>query len=252
MNTSPRTALITGGSRGLGRAIGRVLAARGTRVVLVARGTTDLDAAVAEIHSAGGEAHGIVADVGAKEAIYPIAGEAAALVGEIELLVHDASDLGPTPLRLLLDTECEDFARVLEVNLLGPFRLTKALAGPMVLARRGTVVLISSDAAVESYPRWGAYGVSKAALDHLGRIWAAELAETGVRFVTIDPGEMDTRMHADAMPEADRTTLAAPMDVAARVVDIIAAPGVVASGARIVADAWTAARAAPPPAEVSP
>jgi len=74
MNTSPRTALITGGSRGLGRAIGRVLAARGTRVVLVARGTTDLDAAVAEICSAGGEAHGIVADVGAKEAIYPIAG----------------------------------------------------------------------------------------------------------------------------------------------------------------------------------
>jgi len=138
------------------------------------------------------------------------------------------------------------------VNLLGPFRLTKALAGPMVLARRGTVVLISSDAAVESYPRWGAYGVSKAALDHLGRIWAAELAETGVRFVTIDPGEMDTRMHADAMPEADRTTLAAPMDVAARVVDIIAAPGVVASGARVVADAWTAARAAPPPVEVSP
>lgn len=255
MNTSPRTALITGGSRGLGRAIGRALAARGTRVVLVARGTDDLDAAVAEIRYAGGEAYGIVADVGDKEAIYAIAGEAAVLVGEIELLVHDASDLGPTPLRLLLDTECEDFARVLEVNLLGPFRLTKALAGPMVLARRGTVVLISSDAAVEAYPRWGAYGVSKAALDHLGRIWAAELAETGVRFVTIDPGEMDTRMHADAMPEADRTTLASPMDVAARVVDIIAAPGVVASGARVVAGAWTgvgrAERAAPAAVEVS-
>jgi len=256
MNTSPRTALITGGSRGLGRAIGRVLAARGTRVALVARGKDDLDAAVAEIRSAGGDAHGIVADVGDKEAIYPIAGEAAALVGEIELLVHDASDLGPTPLRLLLDTECEDLARVLEVNLLGPFRLTKALAGPMVLARRGTVVLISSDAAVEAYPRWGAYGVSKAALDHLGRIWATELAETGVRFVTIDPGEMDTRMHADAMPEADRTTLAAPMDVAARVVEIIAATGVVASGARMVAGAWTgvarAERAATAAAEVSP
>jgi NAD(P)-dependent dehydrogenase (short-subunit alcohol dehydrogenase family) len=239
MSTHPRTALITGGSRGLGRALARTLAAHGTRVVLVARGAADLDAVVAQIRTAGGEAYGIVADVGDKGAIYPIAGEAAALVGEIELLIHDASDLGATPLRLLLDTECEDFARVLEVNLLGPFRLTKALAGPMVLARRGTVVLISSDAAAEAYPRWGAYGVSKAALDHLGRIWAAELEGTGVRFVSVDPGEMDTRTHADAIPDADPATLAAPEDVAGRILDLVTTPGGVASGARVIASAWT-------------
>ena len=82
----------------------------------------------------------------------------------------------PTPLRLLLDTECEDLERVLAVNLVGPFRLTKALAGSMVLRGAGLVVHVTSDAATEAYPRWGAYGVSKAALDHLGRVWAAELA----------------------------------------------------------------------------
>jgi NAD(P)-dependent dehydrogenase (short-subunit alcohol dehydrogenase family) len=233
MRAIVETALITGGSRGLGRALGQTFAARGAKVVLVARGRTDLDQAVDEIRRTGGEAYGIAADVGDKEAVYRIAGEAAALVGAIDLVVHSASDLGPTPLPLLSDTECEDLGRVLEVNLIGPFRLTKAIAGPMVLAGRGTVVLVSSDAAVEPYPRWGAYGVSKAALDHLGRIWAAELAGTGVRFLIVDPGEMDTRMHADALPDADRTTLAAPEAVAERIVTMIERPGAAPSSARL-------------------
>jgi NAD(P)-dependent dehydrogenase (short-subunit alcohol dehydrogenase family) len=231
-------AMITGGSRGLGRALGRALAARGAAVVLVARTATELEQAVDEIRGSGGEAHGIVADVGDKDAVYRIAGEAAALVGPIDLLVHNASDLGPTPLRLLLDTECEDLARVLEVNLVGPFRLTKAVAGPMLLAGRGTVLLITSDAAVEPYPRWGAYGVSKAALEHLGRIWAAELEGTGVRVVTVDPGEMDTLMHADAMPEADRSALAAPDAVAQRIVAMLESRDPIASGARLTTADW--------------
>src|SRR6185295_5364023 len=135
-----------------------------------------------------------------------------------DILVHNASSLGPTPLPLLLDTACEDFARVLEVNLLGPFRLSKAVVGNMLLRGQGLVVHVSSDAATNAYPRWGAYGVSKAALDHLSRIWAAELADSGVRFLSIDPGEMDTAMHAAALPDADPTSLARPQDVAARIV----------------------------------
>ena len=110
------------------------------------------------------------------------------------------STLGPTPLRLLLDTECEDLAGVLETNLVGPFRLTKVLAGAMAIRGAGTIVHISSDAAVEPYPRWGAYGISKAAQDHLSRILAAELDGTGVRILAVDPGEVDTVMHAAAMP----------------------------------------------------
>ena len=110
---------------------------------------------------------------------------------------------------------------MLEVNLVGPFRLTKAIAGGMALRGRGLVVNVTSDASISAYASWGAYSVSKAALDHLARVWAAELAESGVRFLTVDPGEMDTAMHAEAMPEADRATLADPAAVADRIVDIV-------------------------------
>jgi len=231
--TETRSALITGGSRGLGRALGLALAGVGFRVVLVAREREPLEQTVAEIRARGGEAHGVAADVADRDAITAIAGRAAALVGPIALLINNASTLGPNPLRLLLDTDCEDLARALEVNLVGPFRLTKALAGPMVLRGSGTIVNITSDAAVEAYPRWGAYGASKAALEQLGRIWSAELEGTGVRLLTIDPGEMDTRMHADAMPEADRTTLAAPEQVADRMVALLTGPGAPELGGRV-------------------
>jgi NAD(P)-dependent dehydrogenase (short-subunit alcohol dehydrogenase family) len=214
-------AIVTGASRGLGRALAAELARHGAKVVLVARESEDLHAAVAEIRAAGGEAYAVVADLGDKEAIHAIAGAAAALVGPIDLLIHNASALGPTPLKLLLDTECEDFERVLQVNLVGPFRLSKVIGGGMALRGRGTIVHISSDAATNAYPRWGAYGVSKAALDHLGRSFAAELGELGVRTFVVDPGEMDTVMHADAMPEADRATLARPADVAKKLVELL-------------------------------
>ena len=129
MRIRGRAAMVTGGSRGLGAALGRALAAAGARVVLVARGGDDLEGTVHAIRAAGGEAHALVGDVGDKEHVHFLAGAAAALVGPVDLLVHNASTLGPTPLRLLLDTDCEDLERVLSVNLVGPFRLTKALAG---------------------------------------------------------------------------------------------------------------------------
>jgi NAD(P)-dependent dehydrogenase (short-subunit alcohol dehydrogenase family) len=223
MELEATAALITGGSRGLGLALGKALAAAGARVVLVARDPAALRAAVAEIRDRGGEAEAIVADVADKQATYAIAGQAAALVGPIDLLINNASTLGPVPLRLLLDTDCEDLERALAVNLVGPFRLTKALAGPMVLRGRGLVLNVTSDAAVEAYPSWGAYGASKAALEQLGRVWAAELAGTGVRVINVDPGEMNTRMHAEAMPDADPAALADPAAVARRLVTMIQA-----------------------------
>jgi NAD(P)-dependent dehydrogenase (short-subunit alcohol dehydrogenase family) len=233
MNLKQRAALITGGSQGLGRALGAALAAAGARVALVARHGPPLQTAVAAIRARGGEAHAIVADVADREAAHAIAGQAAALVGPVDILVNNASTLGPVPLRLLLDTECEELDRALAVNLVGPFRLTKAIAGSMLLRGSGTIVNISSDAAVEAYQRWGAYGASKAALDHLTRIWAAELAGTGVRIFSVDPGEMNTRLHADALPEADPASLADPVRVAARVLALIADDGAAASGTRV-------------------
>jgi NAD(P)-dependent dehydrogenase (short-subunit alcohol dehydrogenase family) len=229
-------ALITGASRGLGRAAAELLAARGARVVLVAREPGPLADVVAGIRAHGGIAHAVTGDIADKDAIHRIAGQAQGLVGEIAIVVHNASTLGPVPLRLLLDTECEDLAAVLETNLVGPFRLTKVLAGAMALRGAGTIVHISSDAAVEPYPRWGAYGVSKAAQDHLSKILAAELAGTGVRILAVDPGEMDTRMHADAVPEADRATLQRPAEVAARLVALIESD--VASGTRVALPGW--------------
>jgi NAD(P)-dependent dehydrogenase (short-subunit alcohol dehydrogenase family) len=217
MDLENKAALVTGASRGLGLALATELERAGARVVGVARDEASLTAALAPIG-----AHAIAGDLGDKRAIHRIAGAAAALVGPIDLVVHNASVLGPLPLGLLADTECEELEAVLQANLIGPFRLTRALVGNMVLRRRGLIVHVSSDAAVIGYPRWGAYGVSKAGLDQLGRVWAAELEGTGVEVLTIDPGEMDTRMHADAMPEADRATLAKPEELAPRILRVIA------------------------------
>ena len=230
--------LVTGASRGLGRALAELLAAKGARVALVARNTGPLQDVVAGIRARGGIAHAIAGDISDKHAVHAIAGQAQGLVGEIGIAIHNASSLGPVPLRLLLDTECEDLAAVLETNLVGPFRLTKVLAGAMALRGSGVIVHVSSDAAVEAYPRWGAYGVSKAAQDHLSRILAAELDGTGVRVLAVDPGEMDTVMHADAIPDADKATLQRPADVAARILSMIETPARAPSGARLAAPRW--------------
>jgi NAD(P)-dependent dehydrogenase (short-subunit alcohol dehydrogenase family) len=235
MDIEGKGVLITGASEGLGAALARTLAGRGAKVVLFARREAPLQALAEALRAAGGQAWAVSGDIADKEAIHALAATAAELTGGVELLVHNASTLGPTPLRLLLDTDCEDLERVLQVNLVGPFRLTKVVAGAMALRGRGLVLQVSSDAAVEAYPRWGAYGLSKAALDHLGRTFAAELEGTGVRFVSVDPGEMDTAMHAAAMPEADRAALARPEQVAEQLASLIAQAERIPSGARVQA-----------------
>lgn len=238
MQIEQQGVVVTGASRGLGRALAEALAARGAKVALVGRRLGPLEDVVAGIRRGGGIAHAIAADIADQEAIHRIAGQAHGLIGEIGIAIHNASTLGPVPLRLLLDTECEDLTAVLETNLVGPFRLTKVLAGAMALRGAGTIVHVSSDAAVEPYPTWGAYGISKAAQDQLSRILAAELASTGVRVLAVDPGEMDTVMHAAAIPDADRSTLQRPAAVAAKILRMIEDDGRAPSGARLAAAAW--------------
>jgi NAD(P)-dependent dehydrogenase (short-subunit alcohol dehydrogenase family) len=233
MELRDRAALVTGAGRGLGAALARELAGAGARVGLVARDEAALRRVAEAIRTEGGEAHVLPGDLGDPRAIPRLAGAAAALLGPVDLLVHNASSLGPTPLPLLADTRCEDLQAVLAVNLLGPFRLTRAILGAMLLRGSGTVVHVTSDASITPYPRWGAYGVSKAALDQLGRIWGAELEGTGVHVISVDPGEMDTAMHAVAMPGADRSRLALPGAVARSLVALLGDLESLPNGARI-------------------
>jgi len=214
---------ITGGTSGLGLALVRELRRRGARVAFVARTRERVDAVAREQPGT----HGIVGDVAAKEDIHPIALQIATALGGLDVLVNNASSLGPAPLALLADTECEDFAIALETNVLGPFRLTRALLGALTASARegrgAVVVNISSDAAVNAYAQWGAYGASKAALRHMSAIWNEELAGSGVRFLSLDPGDMDTPLHALAIPDADPATLTRPEAAARELTDAIAA-----------------------------
>src|SRR3989442_13125578 len=165
---------ITGGTSGLGLALVDELHRRGARVAFVARGRERVER-TAGAHPG---THGIVGYVSSKDAIYPMALQILGALGGLDILINNASDLGPVPLAQLGDTECEDLERALATNVVGPFRLTKALLGALASSARegrGAVVLnVSSDAAINSYPRWGAYGASKAALHHLSNIWNAE------------------------------------------------------------------------------
>lgn len=239
MTLKNQAVLVTGASRGLGKALAKRLGQAGARVVLVARGSAELERAAAEIRENGGEARALTADIADKHAIYPLAASAAELVGPIDTLIHNASELGPTPLKLLFDTECEDLERVLAVNLVGPFRLSKAIGGSMALRGRGNIVHVSSDASVNAYPRWGAYSVAKAAADHLSRVLASELEEHGVRVFSVDPGEMNTAMHRAAIPDADPRTLADPDRVAERILAMLES-SVISTGSRLEAWNWSA------------
>ncbi|NUP09641.1 MAG: SDR family oxidoreductase [Polyangiaceae bacterium] len=234
-----RVALVTGASKGLGRALSGELASRGVKVVMVARGRAELELAAAEVRERGGPAPvPLVYDVGDKAAIHPLAGLAADLAGDVDILVHNASDLGPVPMPLLMDLDCEDLSRVFEVNVVGPFRLTKAVGGSMALRKRGTILFVSSDAAVNAYPGWGAYSSSKAAADHLAKVFAAELEIHGVRVLSVDPTDMDTEMHRRALPDSDPASLARPETIAKAFVKILEDPERARTGSRVSAGDW--------------
>jgi NAD(P)-dependent dehydrogenase (short-subunit alcohol dehydrogenase family) len=195
---------------------------RGAQVAFVARRREGVERVARQYPGA----HGIVGDVSKKDDIHLIAMQVVGLLGGLDVLINNASDLGPVPLALLADTECEDFERALATNVLGPFRLTKALLGALAASARegrGAVVLnVSSDAAVNPYPRWGAYGASKSALHHMSRIWKEELTSTGIAILSLDPGDMDTPLHATAVPDTDPSELKRPETAAREFADAIA------------------------------
>jgi NAD(P)-dependent dehydrogenase (short-subunit alcohol dehydrogenase family) len=219
------TALITGASRGLGRALARSFAREGADLALCGRRLAPLEDVAAEVTALGVRATVISADLGLARDVERVAATALDRLGAVDILVNNASDLGTVPLAHLSDASSEALQRALDVNVLGAFRLTRAVIGGMLLRGRGLVVNITSDAAVEGYPGWGVYGASKAALEGLTRSWAVELEGSGVRIVAVDPGDMDTEMHRAADPDADPATLRDPADVAEAILRIVVAPG---------------------------
>jgi NAD(P)-dependent dehydrogenase (short-subunit alcohol dehydrogenase family) len=214
---------VTGGTSGLGQALAREWHRRGARVAFVARTRENVERVADELAGA----IGIVGDIARKEDIHPIALQVLGGLGGLDVLVNNASSLGPVPLAPLADTECEDFEAALAANVVGPFRLTRALLGALRASaaegRGGIVLNISSDAAVTPYPGWGAYGSSKAALAHLSAIWDRELEAEGVRILARDPGDMDTPLHRIAVPDADPATLLKPEASARELTRVVAA-----------------------------
>jgi NAD(P)-dependent dehydrogenase (short-subunit alcohol dehydrogenase family) len=213
---------VTGGTSGLGLALVRELIGHGAAVAFVAR-TAARVMAVARAHPG---SHGIVGDITRRRDIHRLAMQITGSLDGLDVLVNNASSLGPVPLALLADTEDEDLELALATNVLGPFRLTRALLGALAASARegrgGLVLNVSSDAALNAYASWGAYGASKAALHHMSRIWNEELASEGVRVLSVDPGDMDTPLHALAVPDADPATLKRPDTAARELADLLA------------------------------
>jgi len=198
-----QTALITGASRGLGRALTDALSTAGWRVVIDARSASDL-------HTATTTWSGAVALPGDVTDEQHLRELAAAAGDRLDLLVLNASSLGQTPLPSLADYRSVELRAVLETNTIAPLRLVQ-LALPALRAAGGRVLAISSDAAVADYPGWGGYGASKAALDQLMHVLAAE--EPGLHVYAVDPGDMRTQMQAEAFPGEDISDRPEPEDV---------------------------------------
>jgi len=196
-----KVALVTGASHGLGRVVAGFVAKQGYALITMARGEADLAAAAKDFAAAGVPVISLAGDVSQARDRHRLL-EAAKQSGRIDLLVNNASDLGDSPLPFLEKASRESFLKVFEVNTLAPLALVRD-ALPLLIRSQGLVVNISSDAAVGGYPGWGVYGASKAALDLVSKTLAAELRDRGVAVVSVDPGDMRTKMHQDAYAGQD-------------------------------------------------
>jgi NAD(P)-dependent dehydrogenase (short-subunit alcohol dehydrogenase family) len=208
-NMNTPTALVTGASRGLGRALAAGLAREGYALIIDARDAAALGAAQAAIRSAGGTVTAVPGDV-TDPAHRAALLRAAEKAGRCDLLVNNAGTLGASPLPALADYPADELRAAFETNVIAPVALTQLLL-PMLRASGGAVLNITSDAAVEAYAGWGGYGAAKAALEQASNVLAAE--EPVIRVWWADPGDLRTDMHQQAFPGEDITDRPLPESV---------------------------------------
>ncbi|MBV9453334.1 MAG: SDR family NAD(P)-dependent oxidoreductase [Rubrobacter sp.] len=201
-----KVAMITGASRGLGRALTLAYAEEGANLVITSRSAESFELVAEEAEGTGVEVLAIPADISRSTHIEKLIDAAVERFGRIEVLINNAGLLGP---RVPIEEYPEDeWRRVLEANLTGPFLLTKAVIPYM--PKGGSIINITSGVSIKGRPRWGAYSVTKFGLEGLTQILAAELEERSIRVNSVDPGSMRTEMRAAAYPDEDPTTLITP------------------------------------------
>ncbi len=210
-NLTGKVALITGGSRGIGKAIAAAYARQGARVFICARGEGDLARTVNEIRDAGGEIAGLEGDVGKAEDAQRIVETAVKRYGRIDVLVNNASLLGSRV--AIADYPITDWEEVVRVNLTGVFLLTQQVLQVMIPQRQGSIINVSSGVGRAGKARWGAYACSKAGLEGFTQVLADELKDCGIRVNSVNPAATRTGMRAQAYPDEDPLTLPAPEEI---------------------------------------
>ncbi len=207
--TEQRVAVITGASQGLGLEIARVYARHNIGLIVTARGADALDHAASELRELT-EVVALAGDVADSSHAERLIQRGLERFGRIDVLVNNASTLGATPMPELADYPLGELTRAFRVNTVAPLHLVQLTLPTMKAQGAGVIINVSSDAGVEAYPTWGGYGASKAALEHLSRVLAAELEGSGIRVYVVDPGDMNTQMHRDAEPGVDLSDLLSP------------------------------------------
>jgi NAD(P)-dependent dehydrogenase (short-subunit alcohol dehydrogenase family) len=207
-----KVVMITGASKGLGRALTLAFAKEGARLAICSRSQESLRIVKERAEKLGALVLAVTADISKSRDVERFIAMTEEAFGQIDVLINNASILGPSPIPMLLDYPEEDFAEVLQVNAVSPFLVTRRVIPGMLERNEGSIINVTSEAGHTGYAGWGAYGISKFAVEGLTQTWADELSETNVRVNMVDPGEMDTDMHQLAVPNCDYP-LAKPEDV---------------------------------------
>ena len=233
-----KVALVTGGSRGIGKAIAAAYAREGARVFICARNAEALARAVDEIRSTGGEIDGMAGDVGNLEDVDGIVLGAMAKYGTIDILVNNASLLGPRV--TIAEYPLPEWEKVLHVNITGVFLMTQRVLHVMMPQRKGSIINVSSGVGRVGRARWGAYAVSKFAVEGFTQMLAQEVKDFGIRANAVNPGATRTEMRAVAYPDEDPLTLPAPEKIVPVFVYLASDAARAVTGGSFEAQEWSA------------